>query len=99
MCVASVNQNVITCNRLFLNKWISLYDMYILLCAYVAKSWLLFLVLTNTSLKIFINLSCFITPAVYKVNHFLMSEEAAYSSFDMHAWPIIPKKTPRLCLE
>lgn len=57
MCVASVTQNMITCNHLFINKWIRLYDKYILLFSYVVKSWLLFLVLTKTSLKIFINLS------------------------------------------
>lgn len=83
--VASVNQNVITCNRLFINKWIRLYDKYILLFVYVVKSWLLFLVLTKTSLKIFINLSCFITLTACKVNHLLTLEEKAYSSFDTHA--------------
>lgn len=57
MYIASVNQNVITCSHLSVKKWIRLYEKYILLFGCVVKNWLLFLVLTKTSLKIFINLS------------------------------------------
>lgn len=61
MYVASVNQNVITCNHLFINKWIRLYEKYILLFIYAVKSWLLFPSFNKDILKIFINLSGFIT--------------------------------------
>lgn len=72
MYIASVNQNVITCSHLFINEWIRLYEKYILLFGYVVKNWLLFLVLTNMSLKIVINLSCFLTLAGCEVIHLLM---------------------------
>lgn len=61
MYVASVNQNVITCNHLFINKWIRLCDKCILLFCYAVKSWLLFPGFNKNILKIFINLSGFIT--------------------------------------
>lgn len=86
MYVASVNQNMITCSYLFINKLIRLYDKYIVLFGYVVNSWLLFLVLTKTSLKIFINLSCFIFLTVCKVNYLLISAEKAYSSSDMQLY-------------
>lgn len=85
MYVASVNQNVITCNHLFINKWISLYDKNILLFGYAVKSWLLFLVLTKNIVKYLLTCHALSLLTAHKVNHLLMSEEKAYSSFDTHA--------------